>query len=469
MTRLPLSSTSTRLRPRCPLDVTTTVILTISFLLLPFLFREEYEGGPKHAMRHMLPFGATGTATFPGHRFLMTEANKPDNILQAFVIKEYPENIYYYDPYHVPDDPVQTEKNLADNLKTDEERKYYNQWRKTILFNEQYKAKTGRSYLANYLRAPPRHYMWPADYIDQEHWVTTKETHFVSLPPSNSPELKEINSQKPRNRILAEDAPRLLQEYREPDTEVRNLTLKVLSVAPRVYQIDNFLSPTEVEHIMELAKGIELAQSTVGETHKGEEVIGEEEKTSKTRTSYNSWVPRERTPVVDAVYRRAADVLRIDESLLRSRAEDEEWSIKTGTRRGIAEQLQLVHYGKRQEYTAHHDFGFSHISSETQDARFATLLLYLNEDVEGGETSFPRWVNDRTFHPLKIKPKTGMAALFYSQLPDGNLDDFSQHAAEPVKSGEKVRYKVAESSFAVLIPFTHPYPVLFFIFFLFSG
>ena len=73
-----------------------------------------------------------------------------------------------------------------------------------------------------------------------------------------------------------------------------------------------------------------------------------------------------------------------------------------------------------------------------QRARFATLLLYLNEEgLEGGETSFPRWVNAETFHPLKVKPRAGQAVLFYSQLPDGNFDDFSQHAALKPTAGEK--------------------------------
>lgn len=87
---------------------------------------------------------------------------------------------------------------------------------------------------------------------------------------------------------------------------------------------------------------------------------------------------------------------------------------------------------------AHHDFGFSRIEDDYQGARFATLLLYLNEGMVGGETSFPRWVNAETFKALDVKPEKGKAVLFYSQLPDGNLDDFSHHAALPVTEGEKV-------------------------------
>ena len=35
---------------------------------------------------------------------------------------------------------------------------------------------------------------------------------------------------------------------------------------------------------------------------------------------------------------------------------------------------------------AHHDFGYASFRRKDQPARFATLLLYLNEGMEGGET-----------------------------------------------------------------------------------
>ena len=89
------------------------------------------------------------------------------------------------------------------------------------------------------------------------------------------------------------------------------------------------------------------------------------------------------------------------------------------------------------QYTAHHDFGYSKIDDDQNGARFATLLFYLNDGMVGGETEFPRWVNAETFEGLKVKPEAGKAVLFYSQLPDGNMDDFSQHAAKPIKDGEK--------------------------------
>lgn len=66
----------------------------------------------------------------------------------------------------------------------------------------------------------------------------------------------------------------------------------------------------------------------------------------------NSWLPRDTSPILDAIYRRAADLMRIDEALLRRRGEDEfpDWP----TKQSIAESLQLVHYDPGQKYTPHH-------------------------------------------------------------------------------------------------------------------
>ena len=325
----------------------------IIWIPFPDLSREERAGGSSYLMRGHPPFSASGTATFPGHRFFFAEENQPDKKLQEFVVQNYPENIYVYDPYYVADDIKQTEKNLK--VLNKNERALYDSWRKTLAFHEQYKAFTGRSYLANYLRAPPTHFLWRADYFGQEHWVTTHETHFVQEPPEAQLGKVTMTTHRER-RLLAQEKQNkgnsiALKEYREP-SEFMNMTLKVLSCAPRAFEIDNFLSETEVNHIVKLASGIDLKVSTTGDISgkAGEKPV--EEGGRRTRTSYNSWVERERTPVIDAIYRRAADLLRIDEALLRHREKDEYPDL--GTSKPVAESLQLVHYGVTQEYTAHH-------------------------------------------------------------------------------------------------------------------
>lgn len=270
--------------------------------------------------------------------------------------------------------------------------------------------------------------MWRADYFGQQHWFESRETHFVSLPPKEElGKIKEFGSA----RRLKDEAPRLLQSYRTPDTTFLNLTLTTLSIAPRVFSIANFLSPVEVQHVMELATGMTLERSTVQAD--GESDYYE----TSTRTSWNTWIEREESPIVDAIYRRAADLLRIDEALLRMRSGDEVSKRDDDNGATIAESLQLVHYDPGQEYTAHHDWGYPDVNDAAQPSRFATILLYLNEGMTGGETSFPRWVNAETSDELKCAPEVGKAVLFYSLLPDGNADDLSQHAALPVIEGEK--------------------------------
>lgn len=118
----------------------------------------------------------------------------------------------------------------------------------------------------------------------------------------------------------------------------------------RVFEISNFLSQAEVDHIIELAGGIELGESSTGDvgTNKGKKDISkEEEKGRKTRTSFNSWLPREVSPIIDAIYRRSADLLRMDEALLRHRGPNEVPDMPT--KKATSESLQLVHYGPTQE------------------------------------------------------------------------------------------------------------------------
>jgi hypothetical protein len=180
-------------------------------------------------------------------------------------------------------------------------------------------------------------------------WVTTKETHFSEVPPA---ELLEPILEHSENRILKDSDPRILSEYRVKDQPVMNMTLRALSCAPRVFEIENFLSAAEIDHIIELSAQTDLAESTtgdVGSTSDGRNDKVKSEKATKTRTSLNSWVPRERSPVLDAIYRRSADLLRMDESLLRYRGRDEHPELPT--KKATCESLQLVHYSESQEYT----------------------------------------------------------------------------------------------------------------------
>ena len=90
------------------------------------------------------------------------------------------------------------------------------------------------------------------------------------------------------------------------------------------------------------------------------------------------------------------------------------------------EPLQVLRYRPGGEYKPHFDAipGFA-------NQRVLTMLVWLNEDYEGGETAFP-------VAGLKLKGAPGDAILFRNTGPDGRRDPAAAHAGLPVASGEKL-------------------------------
>jgi predicted 2-oxoglutarate/Fe(II)-dependent dioxygenase YbiX len=85
---------------------------------------------------------------------------------------------------------------------------------------------------------------------------------------------------------------------------------------------------------------------------------------------------------------------------------------------GLNEQFRMYRYKDGQQFKVHPDGSFKRNAHEHSKI---TVLLYLNEDFEGGETEFVMP------HDI-IKPETGMMLLFaHGQLHKGN----------PVPSGTK--------------------------------
>ena len=361
------------------------------------------------------PFGAAGTASYPDHHFLVADASNPSIILDEFhVVKE--NSLYVYDPFGSMEEASKV-------LDTKAMEAYTLQYR-NLEFNAMYQNFTGRQWLGLYGRKKaPRYPMWEADYFGQVHNIVTEETHVKEFPPDEL--AKAISHTAGKNAEHRKE----LQKYRGPE---KNLTLNmtVISIAPRAFEIPNFLSETEVLHILEVATGMKLHQST---TKAGSQ--GGERTDDATRTSTNSWLAREKTVIIDSIIRRSADLLQVSEALFRKRKEGEHHLVPENDR-SIVERLQLVHYDVGQQYTPHHDFSIPN-TVDGQPSRFATILFYLNDVPEGGETSFPRWMNGEGKDILKVKPEVGKAVLFYDQLPDGNYDERSQHAALPVIKGEK--------------------------------
>lgn len=106
-----------------------------------------------------------------------------------------------------------------------------------------------------------------------------------------------------------------------------------------------------------------------------------------------------------------------------------------GTPMAHQEPTNILHYEPGQEYKPHYDFvdpGVAHFQQElmTVGQRTVTFLIYLNDDYEGGATTFPRL--DWSF-----RGKTGDALAFWNLTPEGNPDARTLHAGTPTTGGVK--------------------------------
>jgi len=92
------------------------------------------------------------------------------------------------------------------------------------------------------------------------------------------------------------------------------------------------------------------------------------------------------------------------------------------------ESVQILRYDVSQEFKPHFDY-FYKPNDDVYNDRIATMIVYLNDNYEGGETIFPK-VN------LTIKPVKGSAVFFeYKYVHEINMKTL--HAGLPVISGTK--------------------------------
>ncbi|KAI3428055.1 hypothetical protein D9Q98_006440 [Chlorella vulgaris] len=201
------------------------------------------------------------------------------------------------------------------------------------------------------------------------------------------------------------------------ETEASHPWFEPVSWYPRAFVAHNFASKEETDHLIKLAQP-QLRRSTVVGP-RGESVV------DSYRTSYGTFIRRHQDNVVSALEQRVAT-----------------WTKYNTTHQ---EDIQVLRYASSEEYKAHFD------SLDDDSPRTATVLVYLSDVEQGGETTFPHseWVSPALpkalgpFSPcaegkVAVRPRRGDAVVFHSLHPDSKShDQHALHTACPVITGVK--------------------------------
>lgn len=179
-------------------------------------------------------------------------------------------------------------------------------------------------------------------------------------------------------------------------TDDREIRIIAKYEEPLVVVLGNVLSDDECEELIEYSRE-RLQRSRTGDNR----VV------SSIRTS--SGVFCEQTETVTRIEKRISQIMNIP--------------IEHG------DGLQVLRYTPGQEYKPHYDF-FAKTSRASANNRISTLVMYLNDVEEGGETVFPML-------RLSVAPTKGMAVYFEYFYNNDELNKLTLHAGAPVVKGEK--------------------------------
>lgn len=175
----------------------------------------------------------------------------------------------------------------------------------------------------------------------------------------------------------------------------------------KIYEYPNLLTNNECLEIINIAKPLIKKSEVIGKN-------GENHFDKNFRTSFNTFISRDEE-IIKKIYKKLSKIIGISSNHF--------------------EQLQVVRYKPGQEYKAHWDSCWEKDKCKEflkmGGQRYATFLLYLNDNFSGGETEFP-------YRNLKIKPEAGKAVLFFNLEKDNKTKlEKSYHAGLPPTSGVK--------------------------------
>lgn len=181
-------------------------------------------------------------------------------------------------------------------------------------------------------------------------------------------------------------------------TDDREINIITRLAEPLIAVLGNVLSHEECDELISLSKD-RIKRSKVGNVREVNEL----------RTSSSTFLQEGENDVVSRIEKRISQIMTIP--------------VEHG------EGLQILNYDIGQEYKAHLDY-FSSVNRVVNNPRISTLVMYLNDVEQGGETYFPK-LN------FSVSPQKGMAVYFEYFYNDTALNELTLHGGAPVIVGDK--------------------------------
>jgi prolyl 4-hydroxylase len=181
-------------------------------------------------------------------------------------------------------------------------------------------------------------------------------------------------------------------------TEDREINIITRLEEPLIVILGNVLSDEECDELITLSKD-KMQRSKIGAAREVNEI----------RTSSSMFFQENENDIIAKVEKRISSIMNIP--------------IEHG------DGIQILNYTPGQEYKSHFDF-FLPTSKAAKNNRISTLVMYLNDVEQGGETFFPK-LN------FSVSPQKGMAVYFEYFYTDTNVNELTFHGGAPVIMGEK--------------------------------
>ncbi|WP_046174937.1 2OG-Fe(II) oxygenase [Domibacillus indicus] len=181
-------------------------------------------------------------------------------------------------------------------------------------------------------------------------------------------------------------------------TEDREIHIIARLEEPLVAVLGNVLSDDECDELITLSKN-RMQRSKIGASHQVNEM----------RTSSGMFFDDNENDIITKIEKRLSSIMNIP--------------VEHG------DGIQILKYSAGEEYKPHYDF-FSPEIGASRNNRISTLVMYLNDVDQGGETFFPQ-LN------FSVLPKKGTAVYFEYFYTDMNLNERTLHGGAPVITGEK--------------------------------